>query len=191
MGPDGIEATFALMVVAPFALIAGLLPLLRRTPDARVISVVSGGMYLTPLRLDDVQGMDGPYSGTRAYGQAKRASTALMREWASRAAPAGIAFAAMHPGWAATPGLAHSLPGFYRLMRPLLRTPEDGIDTIVWLTTRVDPGPLSGHLFLDRRARPFDRIPGTRLSAAQRRDLWDAVVRLSGSPDPTRLLAQA
>ena len=45
VGPDGIEASFATMVVGPFALIGGLLPLLRRTPGARVIAVTSGGQY--------------------------------------------------------------------------------------------------------------------------------------------------
>ena len=43
-GPDGIEATLATMVVGPFALIAGLLPLLRRTEHARVVAVTSGGI---------------------------------------------------------------------------------------------------------------------------------------------------
>ena len=34
--PDGYESTFATMVLGPFALVAGLLPLLRRTGGARV-----------------------------------------------------------------------------------------------------------------------------------------------------------
>jgi len=47
--PDGLEATFATMVVGPFTLIAGLLPLLEASGDGRVISVVSGGMYAQAL----------------------------------------------------------------------------------------------------------------------------------------------
>ena len=43
---------------------------------------------------------------------------------------------------------------------------------------------LSGRLVLDRRARPFDRIPSTRVSPADRRRLWDAVVQLAGIADP-------
>ena len=81
----------------------------------------------------------------------------------------------MHPGWSDTPGLAESLPGFYRVMRPLLRTPEQGMDTIVWLATHPDPAAIDGRLFLDRRPRPFDRVPSTRLSAADRRRLWELV----------------
>ena len=48
--PDGIEATLATMVVGPFVLIAGLQPLLRSTPAARVVSVTSGGQYAATAR---------------------------------------------------------------------------------------------------------------------------------------------
>jgi hypothetical protein len=90
----------------------------------------------------------------------------------------------MHPGWARTPGLTESLPGFDRVMGPLLRTPAEGIDTVVWLATapRVEIG--SGRLFLDRRPRPFDRAPWTRLGLVQRRRLWDVVVARARVDDP-------
>ncbi len=183
-GPDGIEATLAVLVVGPFAMVAGLLPLLRRTPGSRVIAVTSGGMYTQRLDLDDLQIRSVPYSGPRAYARAKRAQVALVREWARRLRSAGISVSAMHPGWADTPGLADQLPAFYRLMRPLLRTAAEGVDTIVWLATQANPASTSGGLFLDRRPRPFDRLPATRLSASDRRRLWDQVVELSGEADP-------
>lgn len=183
-GPDGIEATLATLVVGPFVLISGLLPLLRRTEGARVICVTSGGMYTQRVHLDDLQWLNEPFSGPRAYARAKRIQVALVREWARRLAGTGVAINAMHPGWADTPGLADALPGFYRRMRPLLRTPAEGADTIAWLATDREAGATAGKLFLDRRPRPFDRIPGTRLRAADRRRLWDVVVGLSGSSDP-------
>ena len=49
-----------------------------------------------------------------------------MREWARRIPPAEVTFAAMHPGWADTPGISAALPGFRRLMGPILRTPARG-----------------------------------------------------------------
>ena len=183
--PDGIEQTFATMVVGPFALVGGLLPLLRRTGSARVISVTSGGMYAQALELDDLGWARRAWNGARAYAQAKRAQVALTREWARRVPAADAAFNAMHPGWADTPGLSASLPGFARVMKPLLRSPADGVDTALWLA--ADPG-VAGHtggLYLDRRARPFDRAPQTRVTAADRLELWDRVVRLAGIPDPT------
>ena len=182
--PDGIEATLAVLVVGPFVLVSGLLPLLRRTPGARVVCVTSGGMYTQKLDLDDLQSTVVPFSGPRAYARAKRAQVALVREWARRLRGTGVTINAMHPGWADTPGLAETLPGFYRAMRPVLRSPAEGVDTIAWLAADPAGAATSGSLYLDRGPRPFDRVPGTRLSPGDRRRLWDMIVALSGAPDP-------
>jgi len=141
-------------------------------------------MYFQRLDLDDLQSRVGEFTGARAYAKSKRAQIALVREWSRRLAASGVSFAVMHPGWADTPGLAETLPGFYGLMRPLLRTAAEGADTITWLAAHPDPASTSGRLYLDRRPRPFDRIPSTRLTVADRRRLWDDVVALAGVPDP-------
>ena len=182
--PDGIEATLGTMVVGPFALVGGLLPILETTPGARVIAVTSGGQYAQRLRLDDLQWTAQPWDGTRAYAQAKRGQVSLMREWSRRIPRQAIAFTAMHPGWADTPGVAAALPAFYRWMGPLLRTAAQGVDTMVWLAADPDAADLAGRLVLDRRVRPFDRIPSTRLSPADRVRLWDLIVGLAGIDDP-------
>jgi dehydrogenase/reductase SDR family member 12 len=184
VGPDGIEMTFALMVVAPFVLSAGLLDRLRET-RGRVIAVTSGGQYGQGLDLDDLAMARPPWSGPRAYARAKRAQVALIREWDRRVGDA-VSFVAMHPGWADTPGLEASLPGFRRVMQPILRTPAEGIDTTIWLAAHPDARErdLNGRLLLDRRPRPFDRVPATRLSRSERRELWDRVVALAGIEDP-------
>ena len=183
-GPDGIEATLATLVIGPFVLEAGLLPLLRRTAGSRVIAVTSGGMYTQRVDFDDLQWISGPFSGPRAYARAKRIQVALVREWARRLGSSGIVVDAMHPGWADTPGLREALPMFHRLMGRLLRSEDEGADTLVWLASAPEAGALSGELFLDRRPRPFDRVRATRLSARDRRRLWSAVVELSGEADP-------
>jgi NAD(P)-dependent dehydrogenase (short-subunit alcohol dehydrogenase family) len=183
IGPDGIEAMLATLVVGPFALVGGLLPLLSSTPGSRVIAVTSGGQYAQALDLDDLQNAE-PYDGTRAYARAKRAQVSLIREWSRRLGRTGPRFDSMHPGWAATPGLAESLPGFYETMGPILRTAAEGTDTLVWLAAGGGLDARGGSLWLDRRPRPFDRVPMTRLSLGQRRRLWSAIVGLSGLPDP-------
>ena len=97
----------------------------------------------------------------------------------------------MHPGWTDTPGLEASLPGFAQLVGRYLRTPTEGSDTMVWLASAAEAGRVTGRLFLDRRPRPFDRVPSTRLSAEARRDLWDRVEAMTGehpfeAADPSR-----
>ena len=184
---DGHEMTFATMVLGPFVLTPALLPLLRESGDGRVITVTSGGMYTQPLHLDDLQMRDEPYRGTVAYARAKRAQVVLTRLWARRHADTSVAFHAMHPGWADTPGLEASLPRFRRLIAPIVRTPEQGADTIVWLAAAPEPGRSTGRLWLDRRPRSFDKVPGTRVSAADAAALWEACERLThpdGGPAP-------
>ncbi len=190
----GIERTFATMVAGPFVLVARLLPRLIASPDGRVVAVTSGGMYTQALPLDDLGYTRGTYQGALAYARAKRAQVALVREWTRRlrGRPAGTGapgrraptFNAMHPGWADTPGLEASLPGFRRLVGGLLRSPAEGVDTLLWLVASPEAAGRSGRVYLDRRPRPFDRVPATRLSAADRRELWNRVVAITGEPDP-------
>jgi NAD(P)-dependent dehydrogenase (short-subunit alcohol dehydrogenase family) len=183
--PDGYEMTFATMVLGPFVLTNGLVPLLERTGAAagvaRVVNVASGGMYLQPLHLDDLQMEREPYRGSLAYARAKRALVTLTREWARRLRDRRISVNAMHPGWADTPGVMASLPTFHRLIRPRLRTPEEGADTIVWLVASDEPARQTGRFWLDRRPRPVDRLRSTQVSEQDAIRLWEACERLSGS----------
>jgi dehydrogenase/reductase SDR family member 12 len=181
---DGFELSLATMVLGPFVLTSRLLPLLRAGAAAdrptRIVAVTSGGMYAQRLHLDDLSFEQGDYSGPLAYARAKRAQVALMREWARRLRAEGIVANAMHPGWADTPGLSASLPEFREFLGPYARTAEEGVDTIVWLAASEEAARSTGRLFLDRRPRPFDRLPTTRVPAAERLALWDRVIELTG-----------
>ena len=183
--PEGFERTFATMVLGPFVLVARLLPRLVASPDARLVAVTSGGMYTQSLPLDDLAYERGDYNGARAYARAKRAQVALVREWARRLRRTGVVANAMHPGWANTPGLEASLPGFAKLVGPQLRSAAEGVDTMLWLAAAPEARVTTGRLFLDRRTRPFDRVPATRLSPADRATLWETVLALTGEPAPT------
>ena len=86
----------------------------------------------------------------------------------------------MHPGWADTPGVASSLPGFRRLTGPILRTNEQGADTIVWLAARPTRRCRStGGFWHDRRERPTHYTGRTKEGEADRRALWEACERLT------------
>lgn len=171
---DGLEVTFATHVVAPFILTERALPALERGSDPRVVTVSSGGMYGNPISLSDLQTTKN-YSGTLAYSRAKRAQVDLTGEWALRLAPKGITAHAMHPGWSATPGVSEALPGFEKVIGPLLRSPEQGADTIVWLTAAPNDEIGTDGFWLDRRRRPEAYLPNTRTTSARAAQLWDAV----------------
>ena len=160
----GNEVTVASQVVGPYLLTGLLLPLLRASAPSRVIQVSSGGMYTERFELDELEMEPSAYDGTVAYARAKRAQLVLMHEWVRRSAGSGVVFHAMHPGWADTPGVRTGLPGFYKVMRPLLRSSEEGADTVVWLAAAPEAVVTDGRFWLDRRPRWENKVPWTRLS---------------------------
>lgn len=171
---QGFETTIATHVLGPHQMTTDLLHLLR-TSAGRVITVASGGMYAASLpnvAVDESPEMTPAYyDGTRQYAIAKRIQVTLNEMWAVR--EPGISFASMHPGWADTPGVQESLPAFRFFTKPLLRSAEQGADTICWLASRSDVTP-SGKFWSDRAVRSIHRLPRTRSSdnPAVREALW-------------------
>jgi dehydrogenase/reductase SDR family member 12 len=176
---DGIELTLATNVVGPFLLTKLLTPLLLRSAPARVINVSSGGMYTQGLHVDDLQSTRGKFNGTVAYARTKRIEVVLSELLAWRLDGTGVVVNAMHPGWVDTPGLRTSLPGFHRVLGRLLRTPEQGADTIVWLGSAPQAAQASGAFWFDRARRRTHLLPWTREGDGDRRRLWAEVERLS------------
>ena len=182
---DGIELTFATNVVGPFLLTNLLLPLLEQSAPARIINVSSGGMYTQRIRVDDLESERGEFDGPTAYARTKRAEVILTEMGAKCLDGRGVVVHAMHPGWADTPGVKASLPRFYRLTRPLLRTSEQGADTIVWLGAADEPGRSTGLFWHDRRRRPTHLLPWTRETQRERERLWARCVQLSSWEEHT------
>jgi NAD(P)-dependent dehydrogenase (short-subunit alcohol dehydrogenase family) len=176
---EGLETAFATDLLSPFLLTELLLPKMRSSAPARVINVLSGGMYLSGVDVDDLENARGKYDGSRAYARAKRGLMILTEHWASRLEGAGVTVNAMHPGWADTPGVRESLPGFHKLTRPVLRTPEQGADTIVWLAASPEAAGHTGKFWLDREPHLSAIFPGTAGSRSQRIQLINELERLA------------
>lgn len=179
---DGFELTFATNVLGMFALTEALIPVLQANAPARIITVSSGGMYGRKLDLNAVQGKGvsaDDFSGVTAYAHTKRAEVVLSDEWARRLSGTGVTSHSMHPGWVDTPGLQDGLPGFARLTRPILRTPEQGADTIVWLAAAPPSEVTNGGFWHDRRARPEHRMPKTREEPGDAERLYDLCASLT------------
>jgi dehydrogenase/reductase SDR family member 12 len=179
MTVDDLELTAQVHVVAPFLLTTLLLPLLHASADARVIVVSSGGMYTQRLDVDALEHPSEPFDGVRVYANAKRAQVVLTDSWARHPTGSGISFQAMHPGWADTPGVQESLPGFRRVMHPLLRSAEQGADTMAWLAAAPEARASNGAFWLDRRPRATTVFPWTRTPACEAARLWSWCVARS------------
>lgn len=179
--PDGLERTLATNLVGPFLLTSLLLPRLAAA-RGRVVNVSSGGMYtqrLSVAALEDPP--ERPFDGVLAYARTKRALVVATELMAERWGGGGASFFSMHPGWADTPAVRTSLPRFWAVTRAVLRTPEEGADTVVWLAAaQAAPAP-SGGFFFDRQPRPTHLLPWTREDPAERERLFRALERWSAA----------
>jgi len=188
---EGLEKSFALLLLSPYVLTERLHPLLCKAESPRVVNVLSGGMYTQRIDVDDLQSRRDDYSGSVAYARAKRGLMILTEEWAERWSKAGIAVNAMHPGWADTPGVETALPGFYRLTRPLLRTPEQGADTAVWLAASTEAAQVSGKFWLDREQHPSHLSDRTKETESERSELLETLAELCESTRSRPMRASA
>lgn len=180
---QGHEVAFATNVLGPFLLTNLLLDPLRRGAPSRVVLLSSGGMYTARLQPDDLELEGRDFDGSRVYAHTKRIEVILAELWAERERGSGVSFASLHPGWVDTPGLETSLPRFHRLLRPMLRDAAQGADTAVWLLATPAAERRPGAFWHDRRPRPEHRVPWTRESAHEREQLWNELVRITGSSE--------
>ena len=180
---EGLEQSYALLLLSPCRLTQGLKPLLLKAEAPRVINIVSGGMYSQKLNVDSLfSESEEKYSGSTAYAKQKRALMVMTQEWASEWAAQGIVVNAMHPGWADTPGVQDALPLFRKITRSALRSPEQGADTIVWMAVASEAAQATGKLFLDRQVRPTHLMRKTRETAGERIKLLKFMAQAIAAP---------
>ncbi len=172
--PDGTEITTQVMVAAPFLMTTLLLDPLRAARPGRAVTMSSGGMYTSGLTVSGLQMKESEYNGPQQYARAKRAQVVLNEMWAAKIPKAEIVFHAMHPGWADTPGVDAGIPGFGKLMGPLLRSPEQGADTMVWLAADKSLEQKTGLFWHDRAVRSTHKFKSTARTdtPARREALW-------------------
>jgi NAD(P)-dependent dehydrogenase (short-subunit alcohol dehydrogenase family) len=120
---DGVEANFAVNVVAPYLLTLELLPLLKASAPSRVVNV-TGGMPLGKIDTDNLQA-EKSFLGLVSYSHAKRVMEAMSVEMAGRLEGSGISVNVVFPGSAGTAmtGAMSSemLPGWMRLLWPVFK----------------------------------------------------------------------
>lgn len=174
---EGYEKSIALLLYSPFILTESILPLLKKSKNARIVNVSSGGMYTQKLHVDDFQSeMD--YNGAVAYARAKRGLVLLSEYWAETLKDSGIRSYSMHPGWADTEAVRESLPVFYDLTKLILRTAGEGADTVFWLAASEEAGGTTGGFWLDREKQPQYILESTFLNEGDERIFINHLMKL-------------
>ena len=165
---NGTELTLVTHLIGPYLLTMELRPHLAT--GARVLFMSSGGMYTQKLDVQNIELNKADYSGAIAYAKAKRGQVELVTHLGPEWAP-DVIMHSVHPGWVDTPGVDAGIPGFGKVMGPLLRTPDQGADTMVWLAATGGGGAKPGQFWLDRHPRRTCYLPGTCASTSERRKL--------------------
>ena len=176
---DGHEDTMAVNHLAPFLLTNLLLPLLRRSAPARVVTV-SSRLHRKPRRhdMDDLMSERG-YRGLAAYARSKLANVLFSNELARRLHGSGVTSNSLHPGDVATSIVRDSrvLSWGLRLVRPFIKSPEDGARTTLHVATASELEGVTGRYFADCR----ERTPGAlALDPQLACGLWQVSEQLTG-----------
>ena len=177
---DNVERTTTVDLLAPWIFSTRLLPALLPRKGC-IVNVTSGGMYGVKLSLRELRRARTPYSGARAYAQAKRAMVMFTVGLNKEFSPHGVRVHCMHPGWADTPGVLHSLPTFHKLTKRFLRSSFQGADTMVWLAM-TNPK-VGGKMWLDRQVQPEHLIKSTADNPVEYDELKSFLEELVGSVD--------
>lgn len=180
---DGHELMFQVNHLAPFLLTTLLLDRLIESAPSRVVTTASVAHLAGFVRLNDLE-TERFFVGTAVYGTTKLENILFTRELARRLEGTGVLATCFNPGTVATrfgrkdpSGLMHRSP-----LRRLMRSPEQGADTLVWLASAPADALRAGRYYTDRRAGVAN--PQAR-SERLARQLWERTEELVAAPSPS------
>jgi NAD(P)-dependent dehydrogenase (short-subunit alcohol dehydrogenase family) len=192
---DGLEMQFATNYAGHFALTGGLLPLLRRSGAARVVTLSSIAIHRGSIDFDDLQSTRS-YDPFAAYAQSKLACLifALELQRRSEAAGWGIQSMAAHPGVAVTeliargPGLDSDAGRQWSSMRARMQTASQGALPTLYAATASEArgGAYYGPTGQSEISGPLGlaTVPAIAREPATASRLWTATEELTGTRFP-------
>jgi len=144
---DGLEMNFAVNYLAMVQITAGILPLLKKAPGARVVNLSSEIYKQAKIDFDNLQSQ-ARYKSSIAYANSKmmglyftlRASEALSKD--------GITVNAVHPGIAATEAFRDYPRIFNRLLGLFIESPAEAAGPVVHLAITQEVSDISGAYFV-------------------------------------------
>ena len=179
---DGLEHTFAVNHLAGFLLTNLLLDRLKASAPARVVTVSSGAHATGRIDFEDLLG-ERTYSGQKAYNQSKLADVMFTYELARRLEGTRVTATALHPGVVSTGFGAEDPSWIFKvlvpLVRPLMKSPQQGAATSIYLASSPEVEGISGRYFANRKARPSNKASYDNATTAR---LWQVSADLVGLP---------
>ncbi len=171
---DGYEMTFAVNHLAHFLLTISLMPLIKKSVPARIVTVSSVSHWPGVIEWDNLQS-EKRYSAHQTYSLSKLANILFTFELARRLEGTGITATTLDPGNIDTKMLRVGWPSIAGA------SVKEGARTPIWLATSDEAEGISGVYFED--CKPSDTSPLSQDRKMQRK-LWDVSAALVGvSPE--------
>ncbi|WP_245629835.1 oxidoreductase [Domibacillus robiginosus] len=186
---DGFELQFGGNHLGHFALTGHLLPLLKKTPSARVVTLSSIAHRKASIYFDNLDGSKG-YKAMKFYRQSKLANLLFARELDNRLKRAQVnaMSIACHPGISATnlfkAGGKRMQPVVNFLLHQFFQTPEMGALPTLYAATEAT---LKGGEYIgpdgrgNHRGLPALEVPAKGVyNETTMKKLWDVSEELTG-----------
>ena len=178
---DGYDRAIQVNHLAGFLLTNILMDTLCAS-KATVINTSSAAQQFSgEIDVNDLK-LEKGYSRMGAYGKSKLMNVLFTKELHRRYNPEGISTAAFHPGVVRT-NFGEEFGGSTKFlysgpMKYVLRTPEKGADTLVWLATSI-PGKdwASGEYYSNRKIKRPNRQAEDTQNA---KNLWEISLKATG-----------
>jgi NAD(P)-dependent dehydrogenase (short-subunit alcohol dehydrogenase family) len=185
---DGIEKTFALNHLAPFLLTNLVLDLIHKSSEGRVVNLTAGIPGSPPNFLDNLQG-EKSYGQFAAYRSSKIGNILFTYELARRLDGAGITVNCVHPGPVKTE-FTQKAGGFLsvmsRILRPIMKSPEAGARTPIYLATAPEVAKITGGYFVNCKQKRTAAITYDRAIAAKHWEISEKLTSLNSGATSKR-----
>jgi NAD(P)-dependent dehydrogenase (short-subunit alcohol dehydrogenase family) len=168
---EGIDQSFAVNYLSHFALSTGLLELLKKTEDSRIVTVGGNPLFMKnpKLNLNDLQ-LSKSYGGLKAAGYGMFARIFFGFEMADRLKDTSVSSMIFHPGFVRS-NLTNNAPLWLKMvlnLSPSVRNAPDTCESGVYVALKQDAKSTNGRFFNNKNEiidiRPnFDKLIGEQL----------------------------
>jgi len=176
---DGFEKTMGTNYLGPFLLTNLLLPLLKQTPEARIINVASHTHFQGQIDLRDLH-LQKKYKGSKAYASSKLAIVLFTQELAERLKDTDITVNALNPGLVATniwPEEKWYQALASKIIKWFLISTQEAAQTSIYLASSDNVKSVTGKYFYKKK--PKEVSPKSRDMQLQK-GLWQLSEKLTG-----------
>ncbi|MGB0347231.1 MAG: SDR family oxidoreductase [Balneolaceae bacterium] len=176
---DGLESTFAVNHIGYFLLTYLLLPTIKNSGKARIVSVSSDAHRSGKFDPNNLQSKDN-YNSWQAYSDSKLFNILFTIELADRLKDTEVTANCLHPGVVRTKfgnGMNPIFALLWKIGSPFMKSHKDGAETSIYLATSEEVAEVNGAYFADSKVKTPRK---QALDPEAARELWSISEELCG-----------